>query len=90
MSANTASVETVVETVVVPGHVTKALSNLTLAKTAKEKAIKLEDRDVKAVRTNNDGLRIDHSACTHATKGTEGKKARAACRNAVAKALAKK
>jgi hypothetical protein len=75
---------------VVKGHVTKALTNLTLAKTAKAKAIKVDDREVTAVRTSNDGLRVDHSACKHATTGPEGKKARAACRNSIAKALAKK
>jgi len=73
---------------VTKGHVTKALTGLTLAKTAKAKAVKVDDtKSVTAVKTANDGLRIDHSTCTHASKGSEGKKARAACRAAVAKAL---
>lgn len=75
-------------TVVTKGHVTKALTGLTLAKTAKAKAVKVDDtKSVTAVKTANEGLRIDHSTCTHASKGSEGKKARAACRAAVAKAL---
>lgn len=74
--------------VVTKGHVTKALTGLTLAKTAKAKAVKVDDtKSVTAVKTANDGLRIDHSTCSHASKGSEGKKARAACRAAVAKAL---
>ena len=71
-----------------PTKVTKALRPLKPAASFKGKELKVNDETVKVVRTST-SVRIDHSACKHATTGPEGKKARAACRARVESSLKK-
>lgn len=67
---------------------TRALTNasLNIDENANVQTIKIDDAQIKIVRTSSNALRVDHSMCTHATTGNDGKRARAKCRAKIANA----
>ena len=62
--------------------ITKAIRELDVTKTTN---LNFDTTHAKIVVAASGSARIDHTNCTHATSGTEGKKARAKCRAAIEK-----
>lgn len=49
------------------------------------KNVNVESTHAKFTKMSSGNIRIDHTNCTHATSGNEGKRDRAKCRNRVEK-----
>lgn len=69
--------------------ITKAIRELDVTKTTNVNVPDTTTR-AKIVVAKSGSARIDHTNCTHATSGTEGKKARAKCRTAIEKYITTK
>ena len=50
-----------------------------------KKMIRVESTNAKIVKMSSGALRIDHTSCTHATSGNDGKRDRSKCRARVEK-----